>query len=229
MENLPVYISILFVLTAFLSLWLFGRATHYSKTFLFVIAAWIVFQSVLGIRGFYSDPAMMTKRFPLLFGPMLVAIIVLFITPKGKAFIDGLDLKALTIFHIIRIPVEIVLLQLFTQHVIPRAMSFEGRNFDILSGISAPIIYYLYFVSKKLSNAGLLIWNIICILLLLNVVSSAILSLPARFQEHGFEQANIALGYFPFLLLPAALVPMALFANLAAFRQLLTKKDEIVK
>ena len=224
MENLPVYISILFVLTAVLSLWLFARATHYSKIFLFVIGAWIVFQSVLGIRVFYGDPATMSSRFPLLFGPMLIAIILLFLTSKGRAFIDGLDLKALTIFHIVRIPVEIVLLLLATHHVIPRTMSFEGRNFDILSGLSAPIIYYLYFVSKKLNHTGLLIWNIVCILLLLNVVSSAILSLPARFQDHGFEQPNIALGYFPFLLLPAVLVPIALFANLAAIRQLFIKK-----
>lgn len=224
MENLPGYVYLLFILTALLSIWLFAKATHYSKTFLVLIGAWIVFQSVLGIRGFYSVPAKMATRFPLLFGPMLLFIILLFVTAKGRDFIDGLDLKALTIFHIIRLPVEIVLLLLFTHHVIPRAMSFEGRNFDILSGLSAPVIYYFYFVGKKLSNTGLLIWNVLCILLLLNVVSSAVLSLPTRFEEHGFEQPNIALGYFPFLLLPALLVPIALFANLAAIRQLLKKK-----
>ena len=229
MENLPVYVSILFILTALFSIWLFAKATHYTKLFLVFIGIWVVFQSLLGIKGFYNAAATMTKRFPLLFGPMLIVILLLFATAKGRTFIDRLDLKALTIFHIIRIPVEIVLLLLFTHQLIPRAMSFEGRNFDILSGLSAPIIYYLYFVSKKIGNTGLLIWNIICILLLLNVVSSAILSLPDRYEVHGFEQANIALGYFPFMLLPAALVPMALFANLAAIRELLVKKNTAIK
>src|ERR1700712_373110 len=152
MENLPVYVSILFILTALLSIWLFAKATSYSKLFLVFIGIWVVFQSLLGIKGFYNAAATMTKRFPLLFGPMLIVILFLFATAKGRTFIDRLDLKALTIFHIIRIPVEIVLLLLFTHQLIPRAMRFEGRNFDILSGLSAPIIYYLYFVSKKIGN-----------------------------------------------------------------------------
>ncbi len=228
MENLPVYVYILFGLTFFLSIGLFAGATHYSTAFLFVIGIWTALQSLLGIRGFYSDPATMTLRFPLLFGPLLVAIIFLFLTKKGRRFIDGLNLKMLTIFHVIRIPVEMVLLVLFTHHLIPRAMSFEGRNFDILSGLSAPVIYYFYFVKKKIGNNGLIIWNIFCILLLLNVVSSAALSLPARFAKFGFEQPNIGLSYFPFLLLPAVLVPMALFANLAAIRQLIIVKRQTV-
>ena len=224
MGNLQVYVYVVFGLTVVLALWLFAKAAHYSKTFLLLSSVWIVFQSVLGIRGFYSDPATMTARFSLLFGPLLVIMILLFLTPKGRAITDGLDLKALTIFHVIRIPVEFVLLLLFTNHLIPKAMSFEGRNFDILSGLSAPIIYYLYFIQKRLSKTGLLIWNIVCIILLLNVVSGAVLSLPARFEQFGFEQPNIGLGFFPFLLLPAALVPLALFANLAAIRQLLNRK-----
>ena len=153
----------------------------------------------------------------------------LFFTRRGKAFIDSLDIKTLTLLHTVRIPVEIILLCLFLQQAIPQAMTFEGRNFDILSGISAPLIYYFGFIKKQLSNTVMIIWNVICILLLLNVVSSAILSLPARFNNFGFEQPNIAVGYFPFLLLPAVLVPMVLFANAASIRQLLLKKDNALR
>ena len=224
MENLPGYIYLLFGATVLPALWLFAKATHYSRVFIWLIFPWIIIQSTLGIRGFYNDPATGTSRFPLLVGLPVMIIILLFATERGRMFIDALDLKALTIFHVIRIPVEIVLLLLFIHHAVPRAMSLEGRNFDMLSGLSAPIIYYLFFINKKLGSTGLLIWNIICIILLLNVVSSAVLSLPARFQRFGFEQPNIALGFFPFLLLPACLVPMALFANLAAIRQLIVDR-----
>jgi hypothetical protein len=103
-------------------------------------------------------------------------------------------------------------------------MTFEGANFDILSGLSAPLIYYFGFVEKRLGKPVLIAWNIVCILLLLNVVRIAALSLPARFHQFGFEQPNIAVGYFPFLLLPSCLVPLVLFSNLAAIRQLMTKK-----
>jgi hypothetical protein len=94
------------------------------------------------------------------------------------------------------------------------------------SGLSAPLVYYFGFVKKWLGKPVLIAWNIVCILLLLNVVRIAALSLPARFHQFGFEQPNIAVGYFPFLLLPSCLVPLVLFANLAAIR-LITRKNQL--
>jgi len=220
MENLSPFVYILFGANFLLAAWLFTKAAHYSRPLLVIMALWILFQSVLGLSRFYSDIQTMSKRFPLLLLPPLILLISLFITTRGKAFIDGLNIRALTIFHIIRIPVEICLFLLFVHHSVPKAMTFEGRNFDILSGLSAPFIYYFGFVKKKIGKPVLLAWNIACILLLLNVGINAFLSLPARFQQFGFEQPNIALGYYPFVLLPSCLVPMALFSNLAAIRQL---------
>ena len=223
MESLPAYVYITFFATVVLAIWLFFKATHYSRPFLLLMLAWIVIQSILGIMGFYNNPATTTAHFPLLFLPPLLFLIFRFTTKKGRAFIDSLNLSTLTIFHIIRIPVELVLFWLFVHKAVPEAVTFHGRNFDIFSGITAPLIYYFGFVKKQISKWSIITWNIVCLLLLLNVVSSAILSLPARYQQFGFEQPNIALGYFPFILLPACLVPLVMFATLAAIRQLLKK------
>jgi hypothetical protein len=226
MENLPWYIATTFGITILLTIWLFSKATHYSKSFVVLMLVVIVVQSALGLSGFYNNVHSMSARFPLLIFPLTILCIVLFLTIKGRSFIDKLDIKTLTILHTIRIPVEITLFWLFIHHVIPQAMTFEGRNFDILSGLSAPLIYYFGFVKKQISRTIMIIWNAACIVLLLNVVASAVLSLPARYQNFGFEVPNIAVGYFPYLLLPAILVPLVLFANAAAIRQLiLNKKD----
>ncbi len=225
MEHLPWYVYTVFCATVLLALWLFSKATGYAKSFLVLITVWILLQSVLGIAGFYSHTNVMTARFPLLVIPPVIFLASRFFTVKGKAFIDGLDIRTLTIFHIIRIFVEAVLFWLYIDKAIPQAMTFEGRNFDILSGLSAPFIYYYGFVKKKLSKTAMIVWNVVCMLLLLNVVGGAILSLPDRYQKFGFEQPNTAVGSFPFLLLPAVLVPLALFSNAAAIRQLLSKKD----
>jgi hypothetical protein len=127
-------------------------------------------------------------------------------------------------FHIIRIPVEIVLFWLFLNKTIPQLMTFEGRNFDILSGLTAPFTYYFGFVKQNLSRNMLLIWNFICLGLLINIVANAALSIPTPFQQFGFEQPNIAVLHFPFVWLPGCLVPMVLFAHLVNIRQLLLKK-----
>jgi len=224
MENLPVYVYLTFGTTVLAAVWLFYVAANYSRFFLVSICIWILLQSVLSSTGFYNDPASASSRFPLLLLPPFIFFVSRFFTKQGKLFIDSLDIKTLTIFHVIRIPVELVLFWLFVHKSIPEAMTFEGRNFDILSGLSAPLIYYVGFVKNKLSRSVLVAWNFACLALLLNVVIAAILSLPVRFQQFGFEQPNIALGYFPFVLLPACLVPLAIFSNLAAIRQLLIGK-----
>ncbi len=104
-------------------------------------------------------------------------------------------------------------------------MTFEGRNFDILSGLTAPFIFYFVFIKKTFGRRILLIWNFICLGLLINIVINAILSAPFQFQKFAFDQPNIAILYFPFVWLPGFIVPLILFSHLAAIRQLL-KWDE---
>jgi hypothetical protein len=103
-------------------------------------------------------------------------------------------------------------------------MTFEGRNFDILSGITAPVIYYFVFIKKNMSRKALLLWNFICLGLLFNIVINAILSVPAPFQQFAFEQPAIAIQYFPFIWLPSVIVPLVLLSHLAAIRQLFLAK-----
>jgi hypothetical protein len=129
-------------------------------------------------------------------------------------------LKKLTILHTVRIPVEIVLFYLFTYKTIPELMTFEGRNLDILSGITAPFVFYFGFIRKKMHHKAILIWNVVCLALLLNIVINAILSAPFQFQQFAFDQPNIAVLYFPFIWLPCCVVPLVVLSHLAAIRQL---------
>lgn len=224
MEQFPLYIPIVFGLTVLLAIWLFARAAHYNRTFLVVITAWIALQSIMVLSEFYTAATLGPPRFPLLFLTPILTIIALMSTAGGKAFVNGLDIKALTLFHIIRIPVEIVLLWLFTYKVIPKLMTFEGRNFDILSGLSALLVYYFGFGRNQPNKPLLLAWNIICLALVINIAVNGILSAPTPFQKFAFDQPNIAIGHFPFNLLPSCLVPLVIFSHLASIRQLISKK-----
>lgn len=159
--------------------------------------------------------------------PPLVFIAVLFSTNKGRIFIDSLNIKYLTILYTIRIPVEIVLFWLFLHKTIPQLMTFEGRNFDILAGISAPFIYYFGFIKNKLSNKILLGWNILCLGLLINIVTNAVLSLPYPFRQFAFDQPNIAILYFPFTWLPGVIVPIVLLSQLASIKILITQERKL--
>ena len=82
---------------------------------------------------------------------------------------------------ICKIPVELVLFWLFIHKAVPQLMTFEGRNFDIIAGITAPIIAYFSFTKKMIGRKIILLWNLICLALLINIVVYALLSAPTPF------------------------------------------------
>ena len=232
-ENLPGYISITFILTTFLTVGFFLYAvkqtvfeTTPAKIISFLIAFWLIFQAIFSLGGFYLKTDAVPPRL-LLTGvfPAFLLIIFYFILAR-KNFIERLPVKTLTILHIIRIPVEIVLFWLFQKKFVPEAMTFEGRNFDILSGLTAPIIYWLAFRNGKINRPLLIIWNILALGLLINIVTTAILSFPFPFQQMAFEQPNRGVLYFPFIWLPTVVVPLVLFSHLISLRQLLTGREK---
>ena len=227
MEQIPDYIKIVFVFTTLLTIYLVYKAANYSKTVIIGIVSWLALQAVISLTGFYTFVDIMPPRFALLLFPPLLLIAILFLTKRGRSFVDSLDVKTLTLLHIVRIPVEFILYWLFLYKVVPGIMTFEGRNFDILSGLTAPFVYYFGYRGKLLSKTILISWNIACLLLLFNIVVTAILSAPAPFQHFAFDQPNIALLYFPFVWLPAFIVPIVLFSHLVALRQLIRKTQNV--
>jgi hypothetical protein len=239
-DNLPTYIALTFGLTTVATLLLFiwtirnsnSEQTRKKSTFIFIcLTIWLAIQAVLTLNNFYNTD---TDSFPpkiMLMGvfPIILIIILLFATSKGRQFIDNLPLKNLTFLNIVRIPVEIVLFWLFLNKTIPELMTFEGRNFDILAGITAPFIAYFGLIKLKISRKAILIWNFICLGLLINIVVNALFSTPSPIQKFAFEQPNIAILNFPFSWLPTFIVPIVLFGHLTSIRQLLKRKTRLLK
>ena len=224
MQNLPAYISWVFIVTTLLTLFFLYKASRHSKAVVIIALLWLAVQSIIANSKFYTQTQSMPPRFLLLVLPPFLLILILFVTAKGKAFIDRFDTRWLTWLHIVRVPVELVLFWLFVQKQIPQLMTFEGRNFDILSGLTAPIIAYFGYHKQKLNTAILLIWNFLCLALLINIVANAVLSAPFPFQQFAFEQPNMAILYFPFIWLPCCVVPLVLLAHLVCIRKLLAGK-----
>lgn len=223
MLQLPFYVYMLFVVCVIAAAIIVFSAIGFKKPFVITMLAWLTLQSILGLSGFYTVPNAMPPRFPLLFIPPLLFLLVNLFTVQGRRLLDSFNIKTLTLLHLIRIPVEIVLYWLFVHKAIPELMTFEGRNFDIISGITAPFIYYFGLIKKSISKQWLITWNIACLLLLINVVVNSVLSAPTPLQKFAFDQPNIAVGFFPFMLLPSFIVPMVILAHVVAIRQLSTK------
>ncbi len=135
--------------------------------------------------------------------------------------IEKLNTNYLLGIHIIRIPVELCLYQLFLKGQIPEIMTFTGWNFDILIGLSAVVILIYQYVKKKnLARQYFLFWNVIGLLFLSVIVIIAILSSPLPIQQFAFEQPNIALLEFPYSFLPTCIVPIVLISHFLLIKHL---------
>jgi hypothetical protein len=229
--GLPSYVTIVFLLsTAFtLSIFLFSlRQTKISqKSFILfncIILLWTALQGFLAFSGFYLNSNSTPPTIPLAVLPAVLATISALFFPSTRNVLLQIPTKTLVLLSAVRIPVELCLFWLFQQGLVPQLTTFEGRNFDIFSGVSAIFVYWLAFGNGRTNKTILLIWNTIAFLLLLNIVINAILSLPTIFQSRAFEQPNRAVLYFPFIWLPSVIVASVFFSHIVIFLQLITKQ-----
>lgn len=182
---------------------------------------WVVLQALLALSHFYSSNTMTTPpRFLLVILPIVPVFLLAFFTKKGQIFLDSLPLLPITWLNLVRIPVEFCLYWLFLEKMIPELMTFSGRNFDILAGLTAPMIAYFGLQKNRFSNKVILFWNYISLGLLLFIIFNGLLSAPTILQQFAFDQPNIALAYFPYILLPGLIVPLVLFGHFVSIRQL---------
>ena len=219
MVHLPAGVSLFFLVTVLAGVVLLWLAVCGKRAAIMVALLWMVVQAAIARSGFYLVTDSLPPRLLLAAAPPLVLIAVLFLNRRGRRFVDGMSLQWSVLLHTVRVLVEISLYLLFLYKEVPAQMTFERGNLDLLAGLSAPLIWWAY-ARKYVGRRGLLVWNILALASVLNAFGRAILSAPFRFQQFAFDQPTIAILRFPFVLLPAFLVPAVLFCHFAVFRKL---------
>ncbi len=235
MTDLPGYISLTFIgcVVATASFLYFGfdkagRASGKNLNFkvIGVIALLILGVSFLSMSGFLLNFESRPPRLFMILAPILVFTVMLVSLKKTRVVLLKIPISTLTYLHIIRIPVEVVLWWLFLFGKVPEAMTFEGMNYDILSGITAPFAA-IFLVGHRVNNRiGAIVWNFAALILLFNIVIRAVLASPYFYSPELFETPNVGVLYFPFILLPAFIVPVVLFCHLVSLIQLFSKKED---
>lgn len=208
-----------FVLVTIATLWFAQRAVGVASPkarvpFIAGACIWLAVLAVLALRGFFTEGA----HLMVAAGPPVVAVIVMMLV--GRRFTSALPLQTITYLHLVRAGVEFVLFGLAMDRLIPKEMSFAGRNFDILIGFSAPIIGNLAFAGGGPARRPLLVWNLIALAMLAHIVVVAVLSAPTPLQQWNFDRPNVAVLTWPFVWLPGFIVPTVLACHLVSLKQL---------
>jgi len=213
-EHLPTWIELLFLIAVIDTIGLFYLANKKPFKIILVVLVLALIQSLLAFNGFYQDTSSTPPTFIFAIFPSLI-LVVFGLMPKQMAWvIKNRDIRISTFLHTVRVLIEVVLYFLFIHHMIPELMTFEGRNFDILAGFSALLVFIL-FNKKLIGNKLLLLWNIIGLTLVLFIAINGVLSAELPIQLFAFDQPNRALLYFPFILLPSIVVPIVIYTHIS--------------
>ena len=100
----------------------------------------------------------------------------------------------------------------------PMQMSFEGRNFDIVTGTAALVLGLALF-NWHVPRGIVWAWNLMGLALLINIVGIALVSSPVL-RFFGPDQLNTFVADPSYVLLPAVMVLAAWSGHLVIFKAL---------
>lgn len=193
-------------------------ATRVALATVLALVAWLGFAAFLAERGVLSNWSALPPRWPLLPLSAFLATTLIMRSTAAAPLLSSVPAAWLIATQSFRIGVELALHALHTAGRAPIQVTFEGRNFDILVGISAAVVAWLV-ASKKLGPKGAIVWNVLGLLVLANTVGTVATSTPGPLHLDWPGAPLTAIVEWPIVWLPAFLMPLAVFLHIASLRQ----------
>jgi hypothetical protein len=184
------------------------------------LAIWLGVLAVLAGQGYFQDFDSRPPRLALaLLLPLVVGLLML-PTHGTRHFLAVTPPERLVYLQAFRILMEIILWAMAAQGRAPALITFEGRNVDILVGLTAIPVGWMVVERRAWPDWVAKVWNVAGIVILVNVVVHAQLALPTPYRAFITNPTTAFLGTFPYVWLPGFLVPFALWLHISSLLQL---------
>ncbi len=239
MPMFPSYINIMFVglLITLVVLILFalnyahkkigtpsGKRVKIVGLTLLGIIVFLGIQGVLASTGFFAKFDTLPPRVFMLPVSCFIIITIVATRKSTSKLLAAIPETWLIYVQSFRIIMEIILWRLFVEAIIPIQMTFEGYNYDILSGIIPPLIAFMVIKKNVLSRGWLIFANVFGLALVTIIFVIAVLSAPVPFRQFMNEPANTMVAYLPYIWLPGFVAPAAYFFHILSLKQILINK-----
>lgn len=180
--------------------------------------AWLAVTGALAHAGVFQRVTV-PPRVLLVAMTATVTLVMSARTAAGRRVVEAATLPGIAALQGFRVPVEVGLHGLYAAGVIPVQMTWSGRNFDVLVGVTAPLAA-LAFHRGWIGRRGFAMWHVASLGLLVNIVGTAALSFPGPMQRFAEGVSLPLLAQAPFVWLPAFLVPIAAASHIVSLRAL---------
>lgn len=184
------------------------------------VIAWAAVLTGLAFTGFFASYTAMPPRMPLAIIVPLAVMVVLVLSRGGTGLLEVMPPQWPVYAQTFRIGVELMILVAVLERMMPVQLSFEGRNFDVLTGLFAIPVGYYVFVARRWPKWVAVVYHLVGMGLLVNVLVLSFLSMPTPMRVFFNEPANTVITHFPFIFLPGMLVPLAFSLHILSLRQM---------
>ncbi len=189
-----------------------------------LLAGWLGVAMLLGLQGFFlPNPEQPVPSIAYSAVPLVIGYLFLFASKSFQKNVDAIPPHWIIGVQLYRI-LGIDFLILYFQGQIPGEFAIPAGIGDMLIGITAPLVAYLYFRKHRSARTAAIIWNIAGIFDLTLAVTLGVLSSPGPLQLLSIQSPNELITAFPLVLVPVFAVPLSILLHLFSLRVLLGKK-----
>jgi hypothetical protein len=211
-----------------LFLWRFAKRNTASENsaaslkpvvrFAAIYAGYFAFLCMLAGGGFFLVQTAPPRPL-LIFLPLFLSIVLLSTAKANGAlhFLPAIPPAALIVIQSFRILVELLFLQFLKEGLLPEELSFHGRNYDLLIGVLALPVAYLFWRKHAFARKAGIAFNILGLLSLVNIFTIVIPSLPSSFRV--YDPLYLPM-YFPGVMIVFA-ASLAIYLHILSLKQLL--------
>jgi hypothetical protein len=182
------------------------------------LCAWLGATAALAQSGVLGDGTARPPRWPLLPLIALGTFIILARTRTFRRLLAEVPSWQPVALQAFRIGVELAFWQLHREGLAPAQVTFEGRNFDGLVGLTAPVVaggIAVGWFGPRLAVA----WNLFGLALLVNAIGTVATSAPGPIHLDWPGEPFTAIAAWPVIWIPAFLAPAGIFLHFVSIRQ----------
>ncbi|HSP18430.1 MAG TPA: hypothetical protein VLQ79_02880 [Myxococcaceae bacterium] len=211
-------VGLVAVMAAHIGRWVARSSRPLAVGVLGARALWLAVTAGLANAGVLSAWTARPPRVPLLAVAALGAALLLGRTATFRGMVDDTPRSWPILAQTFRVPVELILFGLYASGRAPAQVTFEGRNLDILVGLTAPLV--AWGVSRERAGAALAVgWNVLGLAVLANTVVTVVTSTPGPLHLDWPGAPFTAIATWPMVWLPAFLAPLAVFLHAVSLQQ----------
>lgn len=190
-----------------------------------VLVAWIIGTGALAASGLLARTDLTPPPAALLIVSVLTFGLAVGLSGAGGALAAAVPLPALVGLQAFRLPLELVMHRAAGLGIMPPELSYDGYNFDILTGAAALVIALVMHTGRRVPRAVLWAWNLWGLWCLAVIAAIAVATSPmVRAFGDDPRHVNTWVLHLPYVWLPAVLVFVALAGHVVTTRALLAHR-----